>query len=137
MPLVVAAAIVAGDPPRLLAAQRSGPPALAGRWELLGGKVEPGEEERDALVREVREEIGMAVRVGDRVGEDLPIGEGYGVLRVYAATPLPGPVPHPFEHRALRWLAAGHVGDVDWLDSNLPLLSTLEALLSGSWRRAG
>ena len=54
--IVVAAAIVAADPGsgrRLLVAQRSYPPELAGRWELPGGKVEPGESEPAALVREL------------------------------------------------------------------------------------
>ena len=51
--LVAAAAIIDGT--RLLAARRSSPPELAGRWELPGGKVEPGEDPREALARELRE----------------------------------------------------------------------------------
>lgn len=54
---VVCAAILDGG--WLLAARRTGPPALAGGWELPGGKVEPGEEELAALVRECREELGI------------------------------------------------------------------------------
>src|SRR5205823_10573143 len=55
--IVVAAAIVTGEPPRLLAAPRPRPHALAGLWELPGGKAEPGESDRAALARECREEL--------------------------------------------------------------------------------
>ena len=81
---VVAAAIVdhLDRPTRLLAARRTEPPALAGGWELPGGKVEPGESAVDALHRELKEEIGVTVRVGERVPSAeadgrWPLGERY------------------------------------------------------------
>src|SRR6266545_5054036 len=72
--VVVGAAILDGG--RLLAAQRGEPPALAGGWELPGGKVEPGESEEDALVRECREELGVEIALGKRVGGDWPLANG-------------------------------------------------------------
>ena len=71
MRIVVGAAIVHDG--RLLAARRSAPADLAGGWELPGGKVEPGESEADALVRECREELGVAVVVGERVPGEWPL----------------------------------------------------------------
>lgn len=59
--VVVAAALQESG--RLLAARRSAPPELAGRWELPGGKVEPGEDPKRALVRELREELGIAAEL--------------------------------------------------------------------------
>ncbi|MCL2732926.1 MAG: NUDIX domain-containing protein, partial [Actinomycetia bacterium] len=58
--VVVGGAVL--DRGRLLAARRTAPPELAGQWELPGGKVEPGERDEDALVRELREELGVTVR---------------------------------------------------------------------------
>ncbi|MFY2859983.1 NUDIX domain-containing protein, partial [Mycobacterium sp. THU-M104] len=66
--IVVAAAVISGS--AVLVAQRVRPPELAGRWELPGGKVAAGESERDALARELAEELGVAaadVVVGDRL----------------------------------------------------------------------
>ena len=57
--LVVGAAVVRHG--RVLATRRTHPPEAAGRWELPGGKVEPGEGPADAVVREVREELGCEV----------------------------------------------------------------------------
>ncbi|WP_156765689.1 NUDIX domain-containing protein, partial [Mycobacterium sp. 1245499.0] len=58
--IVVAGALIRAA--KVLVAQRVRPPELAGRWELPGGKVGPGETERDALARELAEELGLGVR---------------------------------------------------------------------------
>lgn len=124
-PLVVGAAIVEGG--RLLAAQRSGPPALRGRWEFPGGKVDPGEDERAALIRECAEELGVRVGLGDRVGGDWPLPNG-SVMRVWLAAVVAG-VPRPLEHLALRWLEPRELYDVSWLPGDLPVVAEIEKLL--------
>jgi 8-oxo-dGTP diphosphatase len=124
--IVVAAAIVDGTPPRLLAAQRAYPAALAGRWELPGGKVDDGEDQTAALVRECREELGVEVVVLDRVGTDTPTVGGAGTLRVWWARLRDGR-PQPLEHAALRWLGVEELDDVDWLDGDLPVVAAIRA----------
>ncbi|MEU8273300.1 (deoxy)nucleoside triphosphate pyrophosphohydrolase [Microbispora bryophytorum] len=129
--LVVGAAIVEGG--RLLAAQRSGPPALRGGWEFPGGKVDPGEDEHAALVRECAEELGVQVVLGRRVGGDWPLDStstgGYR-MRVWLATVVAG-VPRPLEHLALRWLEPHELYDVPWLPADLPIVAAIEKLLPG------
>lgn len=129
--VVVAAAILSGRPPRLLAAQRAAPQALAGRWELPGGKVEPGEGEVDALVRECREELGVEIVVGPRAAPDVPTVDGTAVLRTYLARVVAG-VPAPLEHAALRWLAAAELDAVAWLDADLPVIDAIRSGLASS-----
>ena len=124
MKVVVAAAILDGGRVRLLAAQRSYPSALAGRWELPGGKVHDGEDERAALVRECREELGVTIEVLDRVGGDVPAVGGDAVLRVWWARVLDGTAT-PHEHRALRWLTVDELASVDWLDADLPVIDAI------------
>lgn len=120
--VVVGAAIVRDG--RLLVAQRSYPAELAGRWELPGGGVEPGETEREALVRECREELGAEVRIGGRVGTDLPIGSR--VLRLYRADLTPdSPEPGAREHRELRWAAPRELATLPWLDADRAALTDL------------
>jgi 8-oxo-dGTP diphosphatase len=119
--IVVGAAIIAGD--RLLAAQRAEPPEHAGRWEFPGGKVKAGEADQDALVRECREELGVEVKLGERVGGDWPVSEPI-VLRVWAAELVEG-TPRPLVHLALRWLSAAELYDVAWLAADLPVVAAV------------
>lgn len=125
--IVVAAAIVDdGPPPRVLAAQRDYPAALAGQWELPGGKVEPGENDVAALIRECREELGVTIAVLNRVGADLTAVDASMTLRVWWARIVSGE-PHAHQHRAVRWLGADELGDVDWLAADRPLVVPLSA----------
>jgi 8-oxo-dGTP diphosphatase len=119
--IVVGAAIIAGG--RLLAAQRADPPELAGGWEFPGGKVDPGESDEEALVRECREELGVQVGLGERVGGDWRLTAN-AVLRVWTAKITEG-TPRPLEHLALRWLAAAEVYEVNWLAADLPVVEAV------------
>lgn len=89
--------------------------------------MEAGESDQVALVRECREELGVVVTVGARVGADLPIGADR-VMRVYAAELVSGQ-PRPLEHLALRWLGVGELDDLPWLPADRPLLPALAILL--------
>ncbi|OBG29196.1 (deoxy)nucleoside triphosphate pyrophosphohydrolase [Mycobacterium sp. E3198] len=126
--IVVAAAVICG--PAVLVAQRVRPPELAGRWELPGGKVALGETEPDALARELAEELGLAiadVAVGDRLGADIALNDTT-TLRAYRVRLLGGQ-PHPREHRALRWLTAAELNDVDWVPADRGWLGDLAGAL--------
>ncbi|MFF5854899.1 (deoxy)nucleoside triphosphate pyrophosphohydrolase [Streptomyces sp. NPDC012751] len=125
--VVVGAALFDGG--RLLAARRSAPTDLAGRWELPGGKVEPGERPEDALVRELREELGVDAEPVLRVPGEWPLRAPY-VLKVWTARLRPGsPAPRPLQdHDALRWLAPADLWDVPWLDQDVPAVRVLTAL---------
>ncbi|MEU4566857.1 (deoxy)nucleoside triphosphate pyrophosphohydrolase [Micromonospora sp. NPDC023956] len=125
--VVVGAAIVAGG--RVLACARSAPPEVAGRWEFPGGKVEPGETEIAALVRECAEELAVRVEVGDRVGRDVRMAHGRSVLRVYAARLLGDDQPRALEHAELRWLSVDELDTVDWLPADVPIVAALRPLL--------
>ncbi|MFD8230567.1 (deoxy)nucleoside triphosphate pyrophosphohydrolase [Streptomyces sp. NPDC059696] len=117
--IVVGAALV--EDGRLLAARRSAPAELAGRWELPGGKVEPGETADAALARELREELGVDAEVSDRVPGEWPLRAPY-VLHVWTARLRPGSAaPRPLQdHDELRWLRPDEIWDVPWLDQDVP-----------------
>ncbi|MEU8030907.1 (deoxy)nucleoside triphosphate pyrophosphohydrolase [Streptomyces sp. NPDC049099] len=133
--VVVGAALLDGG--RLLAARRSAPADLAGRWELPGGKVETGERPEDALVRELREELGIDAEPVERVPGQWPLRPPY-VLQVWTARLLPGsPAPRPLQdHDELRWLTPSEVWDVAWLDQDVPAVREVAPRLTGGLHRA-
>ncbi|SDS47982.1 8-oxo-dGTP diphosphatase [Nocardioides scoriae] len=132
--VVVGVAIRRGD--RVLAARRTSPPELAGRWELPGGKPLPGEDLAAAAEREVAEELGCRVRVDGVLPGEVEVRPGL-VLRVVTARLEPpvgsgvdagggaGTEPLPLEHDALRWLAPDQLGEVDWLEADRPFVAAL------------
>jgi 8-oxo-dGTP diphosphatase len=120
--VVVAAAIERDG--RYLAARRTKPDWAAGRWEVPGGKVEPGESEVDALVREIREELGVEIAVGIRVPGEWSLHDDL-VLHLYVATLIDGD-PQPLEHHdELRWLTPDEFDDLSWLESDIDAVRAL------------
>jgi 8-oxo-dGTP diphosphatase len=123
--IVVAGAVICES--MVLVAQRLRPSELAGRWELPGGKVGAGETEPEALVRELAEELGVQVAVGERLGGDIPLNTTT-TLRAYRASLIRGE-PHPHEHGALRWVTAAELHDIDWAPADRQCLAALNRAL--------
>nr|WP_314143545.1 (deoxy)nucleoside triphosphate pyrophosphohydrolase [uncultured Rhodococcus sp.] len=123
--VVVAAALI--EDGRLLLAQRTRPPELAGRWELPGGKVEPGESEDAALVRELREELGVECSIGAALTGDVDLPGGL-VLRAYRVSLVAG-MPAALEHSDLRWVDSATLPTMDLVDADRLWLPELQQIL--------
>ncbi len=123
--IVVAGALIAGA--ALLVAQRDRPPELAGLWELPGGKVAPGESDAAGLARELHEELGVEVTVGDRLGGDVALNETM-TLRAYRVTQTGGAL-RPNDHRALRWVTADELTSLPWVPADRAWLGELAEAL--------
>lgn len=123
--VVVAGALIRGE--TVLVAQRDRPPELAGLWELPGGKVATGESDAEALVRELVEELGVEVTVGDRLGADVALPGGL-TLRAYLVTATEGDV-QAREHRALRWVTADELASLAWVPADRGWVPDLFAAL--------
>ncbi|MEU0936548.1 MULTISPECIES: (deoxy)nucleoside triphosphate pyrophosphohydrolase [unclassified Embleya] len=126
--IVVGAAILHRG--RVLAACRSAPAELAGGWEFPGGKVEPGESESAALVRECHEELGATVRPVRRLPGAWPLARGY-VLHVWLADLVAGEPRALQDHSALRWLGPDEVSGLAWLAPDRPAAELVAIELHG------
>ncbi len=136
--VVVAGAVIRdsdGLGHRLLLAQRSYPPELAGLWELPGGKAEPGETTAAALERELREELGIDVVAGAGIGAAVPL-RGDLELRAYRAQWVRGE-PTAIEHRAVAWFGAAELEDLARRGQIVPADSGWVGELADLLRRPG
>jgi 8-oxo-dGTP diphosphatase len=115
-----------------LAAQRGPVMSLPLQWEFPGGKVEDGESAADALVREIKEEFGVDVDVGEFVGEGTAeVGDRHIWLEVYRARIVSGKLT-VHEHAAVRWVGEDEIAELGWAEADLPVVPAVRALLAGS-----
>jgi 8-oxo-dGTP diphosphatase len=107
---------------RVLACLRPADKHLGGLWEFPGGKVEHGEAPHLALVRELREELGIEVEV---LGALDPVPWHYerGAIRLLPFDcRITGGEPWPHEHERLRWCAGDELAGLQWAPADLPVL---------------
>ena len=127
---VVAAALVDADG-RVLLQQRPVGKSLAGLWEFPGGKVETGETPEAALIRELEEELGIAVPhacLAPAAFASAPLGERHLLLLLYVARKWVG-VPRALEATALKWVRPADMHALPMPPADRPLIGLLDALL--------
>ncbi len=134
---VVGAAVLYPDPGggcRVLAARRGPGMSGAGLWEFPGGKVEPGESERDALQRELMEELGLEVVPLWRLGE-VERPERSLRLAVWICAAAGEPILK--EHDAAQLVAADDLDGIGWSEPDRPFLPGLRAEMTAQARGQG
>jgi 8-oxo-dGTP diphosphatase len=123
---LVVAGLIIGPQGILITQRRPGGP-LGLRWEFPGGKIEPGESPEQALLRELEEEIGASVEVGqvwDVLHHPYPSFEL--LMLVYYARLKPGESPSCRDVEALRWVTPETIGDADILEADAPLVARIQ-----------
>jgi len=110
---------------RVLIAQRPEGKALAGRWEFPGGKIHRGEDARDGLARELREELGVEVHDAERL---IRYSHAYSDrivrLDLWLVTRWSGE-PRGLDGQALKWVRPERLGFEDILEADQPMIDAL------------
>ena len=123
----VVAALIMQDG-KLLVCQRTRHQTMPLKWEFPGGKIEEGEQPRDALRRELDEELGIVATIGDelaRIQHEYPNG-GMVELRFYVVREFKGEIENRI-FRDIQWAAPRDLPKFDFLEADLTLVKDLAA----------
>jgi len=129
-PVIVSAGVII-EGARVLLSQRKSGTHLAGAWEFPGGKVEPGEDPRDALARELVEELGVDVEVGEPLEITFHRYPTKSVLLLFfAASRRSGsPEPRALDVAAVRWASVDELRDEEFPPADVAVLAKVRARL--------
>lgn len=121
-------AVITDDARRILLIRRGHPPG-EGQWSVPGGRVEPGESDAEAVVREVREETGLEVRAGTLLGAVVREGPGatYDIYD-YTAVVTGGDLAAGDDAAAAAWYPLDALGTVDLVDGLLDAFTAWRVL---------
>jgi len=124
MTRVVAGLIVRGD--EILICQRTRHQSMPLKWEFPGGKIEIGEQPRDALRRELEEELGIHAEIGDEVSRIVHTYENGGTveLRFYTVRNYQGPLENRI-FRDIRFVSPKDLPTFDFLAADAPIVRDL------------
>ena len=120
---VVAAIIINNN--QIFATQR-GYGDYKGGWEFPGGKIEAGETPQEALIREIREELDMEIKVGEfleKIEYDYP---GFHLSMDCFICTIKSGKPVLREHKAAKWLTVETIDSVSWLPADQKLIETIK-----------
>lgn len=129
--VTVAAVALVDTDGRVLVQRRPPGKPLADLWEFPGGKVEPGETPERALIRELREELGIQVTgacLAPATFASHPLGEGHLILLLYVCRKWSG-TPQALAASELRWVRPTGLHALDMPPADKPLPALLEALI--------
>ena len=123
----VVAALILQDG-KLLVCQRTRHQTMPLKWEFPGGKIEEGEQPRDALRRELHEELGIQATIGDelaRIQHEYPNG-GMVELRFYVVREFKGEIENRI-FKDIQWAKPNDLPKFDFLEADLTLVHDLAA----------
>jgi len=117
---------------KVLCARRGSTGSLPGMWEFPGGKIEQGETHAMALGREILEELGCTIAVGEKVVTTSHLYEfGTVTLTTYFCKLLEG-VPQRTEHDSLLWLVPADLNKLEWAAADVPAVHAVQVLLASN-----
>jgi len=127
--MVVVAGVVVHDH-RIMIARRSSAKSNAGLWEFPGGKVDHGESDQDALMREFTEEFGMEIIPKNSLGAFPFYSSTLSIeLRVWFATMKTEPI-HSTDHDMIEWVNVQQLKEYHFSPADIP---AVERIIAGEW----
>jgi 8-oxo-dGTP diphosphatase len=109
----------------ILAAQRSSTMSLPGMWEFPGGKIEQDESPKEALLRELKEELLCSAEIGKHIQTtEHEYDFGIVILTTYYCS-LTGDEPRLTEHSEIRWIHVAELDQLNWAPADIPAVKKI------------
>lgn len=124
----VVGAVIFNEKNEILCALRSPTMSLPNYWEFPGGKINEGEMPQDALIREIKEELGCLITVGEKIEE---VAHEYENIIVHLATYkayIESGIPKALEHKEVKWVQAKNLLELKWAPADIPTVKILSLL---------
>ena len=126
-PIDVVAGVIRREDGRLLISQRMPNDTLGGYWEFPGGKVDPGEELKPALARELREELGLETEIGAEIKSIVHAYPDRDVRLYFFEARILSGEPQKLEVADFRWVTLDELMNYQFPEADVPLLELLRA----------
>ncbi|OJD60942.1 (deoxy)nucleoside triphosphate pyrophosphohydrolase [Bacillus sp. NH11B] len=121
----VVGAVIFNEKNEVLCALRSLAMSLPNYWEFPGGKINEGEMPQEALVREIKEELGCLINVGDKIEEVDYEYENIIVHLVTYKANIKSGIPKALEHAELKWVQSEKLLELKWAPADIPTVKLL------------
>lgn len=117
---------------RFMICQRPAHKARGLLWEFVGGKVEPGESQQEALTRECKEELAVQVSVGDVFMEVVHEYPDITVRLTLFHAAITAGIPQKLEHQDIRWILPSEIPQYDFCPADVEILERITAQYGGT-----
>ncbi|ENQ3113173.1 (deoxy)nucleoside triphosphate pyrophosphohydrolase [Bacillus cereus] len=121
----VVGAVICNEKNEILCALRSPTMSLPNYWEFPGGKINEGEMPQEALIREIKEELGCFISVGEKIEE---VDHEYENIIVHLATYkayIESGIPKALEHEEIKWVQVENLLELKWAPADIPTVDIL------------
>ncbi|BAU07899.1 DNA mismatch repair protein MutT [Fischerella major NIES-592] len=134
---IIGVAVIANDQGQILIDRRRQEGVMGGLWEFPGGKIETNETVEECIQREIKEELGIVVEVGEHI---ITIDHTYSHIRVTLTVHhcrLIQGVPQPIECDEVRWVSVDELESFAFPEANIQIIAALREWGNGGGRVVG
>ena len=118
--------IIQNQEGKIFIARRKEGKSMAGKWEFPGGKLEPGETEKACLQRELLEELGMQVKVGEKLGENEHLYETFSIRLIVYQCEFISATYELTDHDKYAWVDLKELSSYEWAEADLPFVKLIQ-----------
>jgi 8-oxo-dGTP diphosphatase len=123
--ITVLCGIITNSEGKIFIARRKPGKSLPGKWEFPGGKLEEGEREADCLKRELLEELGMEVEIGERLGENVHRYPTFDIRLIAYRSNFFSASYQLTDHDDYAWVEKGELHNYDLAEADVPLVKLI------------